>query len=69
MKKTINFSSAHWRKSSHSGGASGQCVEVAQACGLIGIRDSKDPDTGHLTIEQGAFAGLVARAKAGTLDL
>ncbi|MFG2090796.1 MULTISPECIES: DUF397 domain-containing protein [unclassified Spirillospora] len=67
--KTTDFSSAHWRKSSHSGGASGQCVEVARGSALIGIRDSKDPQAGHLTIDRTAFAGLLAQAKAGTLDL
>jgi Domain of unknown function (DUF397) len=31
-----------WRKSSYSGNNGGQCVEVAM-CGVIFVRDSKDP--------------------------
>ena len=32
-----------WRKSSYSGGSTGNCVEVAEANGGIAIRDSKNP--------------------------
>ncbi|MEU8346787.1 DUF397 domain-containing protein [Spirillospora sp. NPDC048832] len=40
-----------WRKSSHSTeGTSAQCVEVARLAGAIGVRDSKCPDHGHLTL-------------------
>ncbi|SNT13517.1 protein of unknown function [Actinomadura meyerae] len=67
--KTTDFSSAIWRKSSHSGGNSGMCVEVAKGGAVIGVRDSKDPGAGHLAMDRAAFAGLVARAKAGALDL
>lgn len=41
--KATDFSSAHWRKSSRSGGNSGQCVEVAEASEVVGVRDSKNP--------------------------
>lgn len=41
MKKTADFSSAIWRKGNGSG--DGNCVEVATADGMIGVRDSKDP--------------------------
>ncbi|MEU5882325.1 DUF397 domain-containing protein [Spirillospora sp. NPDC047279] len=61
-----------WRKSSHSGGgnAGGQdCVEVADLNELVGMRDSKAPDTGHLSLPTEAFADLVARAKRAELDL
>ncbi|NVI87502.1 DUF397 domain-containing protein [Actinomadura sp. BRA 177] len=63
------FSPAQWRKSSHSGGQSGQCVEVAQASALVGIRDSKDPEGGRLVVGRAAFGDLLAQAKAGSLDL
>ncbi|MGW4118378.1 DUF397 domain-containing protein [Nocardia sp. NPDC004711] len=39
----IDWSTAQWRKSTHSGGSGGECVEVAFAGGQVGIRDSKDP--------------------------
>ncbi|MGH3242008.1 MAG: DUF397 domain-containing protein [Spirillospora sp.] len=65
----IDFSSARWRKSRHSGGESGQCVEVAVADAVVGVRDSKDRDAGHLTLNRVAFGELLAQAKAGALDL
>ncbi|TDD36878.1 DUF397 domain-containing protein [Actinomadura sp. KC06] len=58
-----------WRKSSHSGGESGQCVEVALTDAVIGLRDSKNPEAGHLSMSGAAFAELVAQAKVGALDL
>ncbi|TDD89326.1 DUF397 domain-containing protein [Actinomadura darangshiensis] len=67
--KTTDLLSAHWRKSSHSGGASGQCVEVAETAALIGVRDSKDPQAGHLTMDRAAFADLLVQVKGGALDL
>ncbi|MGI5245466.1 DUF397 domain-containing protein [Dactylosporangium sp. CA-139066] len=33
-----------WRKSTRSGGASGNCVEVRQLDGTVEVRDSKDPN-------------------------
>jgi uncharacterized protein DUF397 len=33
-----------WRKSSHSMGNGGNCVEVADAGRVVHVRDSKDPD-------------------------
>jgi hypothetical protein len=45
------------------------CVEVAQLSAAIGIRDSKHPSGGHLTLEPGRFAGLVARVKRDDLDV
>lgn len=38
--------SENWRKSSHSGGSGGNCVEVADAPGLVAVRDTKDQGTG-----------------------
>ncbi|MFC9973912.1 DUF397 domain-containing protein [Spirillospora sp. NPDC127200] len=60
---------AQWRKSSYSGGDTGQCVEVAQAPALVGIRDSKNRHAGHLAVDRSVFADLVSRMKAGDLDL
>lgn len=39
----MDITGATWRKSSYSGGASGNCVEVAAADRTVAIRDSKDP--------------------------
>jgi hypothetical protein len=56
----------HWRKSSHSGGANdNQCVELGRlAPGAgIGVRDSKNPDGGHLTLTSAEFADLLTQIK------
>ncbi|TDC89928.1 DUF397 domain-containing protein [Actinomadura sp. 7K507] len=55
-----------WRKSSHSGGVDDhQCVELGRlASGVgIGVRDSRDPDGGHLTLSVREFAGLIEQVK------
>jgi hypothetical protein len=60
-----------WRKSSYSGSTSGQsdCVELAQLPGVVGLRDSKAPDAGHLSLPVESFADLIARVKRAELDL
>ncbi|MWA06338.1 DUF397 domain-containing protein [Actinomadura sp. LD22] len=61
-----------WRKSSRSGsGQQGQsdCVELAALNGAVGVRDSKVPEAGHLSLSAGDFAALVARVKRAELDL
>ncbi|RKS79382.1 uncharacterized protein DUF397 [Actinomadura pelletieri DSM 43383] len=61
-----------WRKSSRSGGGGGtmgDCVELASMNGKIGIRDSKNPNHGHLTVGRDALRDLVNEIKSGDLDL
>lgn len=53
-----------WRRSSHSGANGGDCVEVASFFSVIGLRDSKNPTTAHLTIDRPAFAALIKGLKA-----
>ncbi|WP_173098317.1 DUF397 domain-containing protein [Actinomadura verrucosospora] len=55
-----------WRKSSYTGGANDeQCVELGRlAPGAgIGVRDSKAPEDGHLTLTSAQFTNLIARIK------
>jgi hypothetical protein len=53
-----------WRKSSRSSTTQDtDCVEVAQLTGNIGVRDSKAPDAGHLSLSVEVFADLLARVK------
>ncbi|MFE7887523.1 DUF397 domain-containing protein, partial [Streptomyces sp. NPDC057411] len=52
-----------WRKSSYSGGAEGQCVEVAKAPSVIHIRDSKNqagPTLTFTTCQFSAFTEFAA---------
>lgn len=59
-----------WHKSSYSGGANNSaCVEAAAVCGVVGIRDSKNPDAGHLAVTGAAFARLARQIRNGSLDL
>ena len=58
-----------WRKASRSNASGNECVEVAALAEGRGIRDSKAPDAGHLTLSPECFAQLVTRAKRGDLDL
>ncbi|MEV0660843.1 DUF397 domain-containing protein [Actinomadura luteofluorescens] len=55
-----------WRKSSHSGSANDDvCVELGRlASGAgIGVRDSKTPNAGHLTLSPTQFAHLINQIK------
>lgn len=60
-----------WRKSSYSGGSgSSNCVEVAGTPpGAAGVRDSKDPAAGVVTIDAAAWRNLLAAIKRGQYDL
>lgn len=53
-----------WRKSSHSGGNNGDCIEVANTLGEL--RDSKNPAGPTLL---GDCAALLAEVKAGRFDV
>lgn len=55
-----------WRKSSYTNMTdNGECVETADLGGGIrGIRDSKNPGLGNLTLPTTAFADLVRHVKS-----
>jgi hypothetical protein len=57
-----------WRKSSRSGAQENACVEVAQLSNGIGVRDSKNPDAGQLTVSVVDFARLLGRIRLGELE-
>lgn len=65
---SASLAAATWRKSSRSNSEQA-CVEVAQLPTAIGIRDSKNPAGGHLTLNRTLFDGFLNRVKAGDLDL
>ncbi|GAA2152697.1 DUF397 domain-containing protein [Actinomadura napierensis] len=55
-----------WRKSSFSGGADDQhCAQLGRLAPEVGIgvRDSKNPGGGHLTLTSTEFAALLTRIK------
>ncbi|URN05631.1 DUF397 domain-containing protein [Actinomadura madurae] len=58
---TLGAPQALWRKSSYSGAHENECVEVAALNDHIGIRDSKNPTGGHLTVTRQNFTALLTR--------
>jgi hypothetical protein len=59
------MSNTPWRKSSYSGDANGNCLEVRDdASGIIPVRDSKTPDGPVLSIPPAAWQAFVRRPAA-----
>lgn len=56
-----------WIKASASG-AQGQCVEMADADGVVHVRDSKNPQGPRLTFTKAEFAAWLDGAKNGEFD-
>lgn len=55
-----------WRKSSHSGGNGGDCIEVALgSVDLVPVRDSKDPAGPALLFPAPAWDAFLAGLRAG----
>ncbi|MCP2336032.1 DUF397 domain-containing protein [Actinomadura rupiterrae] len=53
-----------WRKSSYSDAGGQNCVELGDLeAGVIGVRDSKAPDAGHLTIAADELGLLLRRVR------
>ncbi|GAA2138766.1 DUF397 domain-containing protein [Actinomadura napierensis] len=59
----MDVSRAKWRKATRSTSTGGECVELAALPEGLGVRDSKDPDGGHLTISHRALRALLADLK------
>ncbi|MFI0468841.1 MULTISPECIES: DUF397 domain-containing protein [Saccharopolyspora] len=53
-----------WRKSSRSNGAQ-NCVEIALAAGLVGVRDTKDRDGGTLVFRRRQWQDFIAGLRRG----
>ena len=54
-----------WRTSTRSQGQ-GTCVEVGFAADVVGVRDTKDRDAGHLAIASSRWSDFVAAIKHDT---
>ncbi|WP_416980495.1 DUF397 domain-containing protein [Streptomyces sp. T028] len=52
----------HWIRSSYSGGAGGECVEVAACPQTIHVRDSKDTARRGLAVDAAAWTAFVGFA-------
>ncbi|MFC4050230.1 DUF397 domain-containing protein [Actinomadura syzygii] len=59
----MDLSTPTWRKSSHSSGNGGDCVEVARINDTVAIRDSKDPEGPKLLLPLPALASLTRHIK------
>ncbi|HEX6471724.1 MAG TPA: DUF397 domain-containing protein [Streptosporangiaceae bacterium] len=55
----FDFSSARWRKSSHSGQEGTECVEVARLSRAVAVRDSKDPEGPKLAFSRSEWRAFV----------
>jgi hypothetical protein len=64
-----DLSRAAWRKSSFSGYANKNCVEVAPVGGQIAVRDSKDPAGPALLFTRAEWSAFLLGANAGEFDL
>ncbi|MEV7417746.1 DUF397 domain-containing protein [Streptomyces sp. NPDC089919] len=58
---------ARWRKSSHSGGDGGDCVEIGPHCGVVPVRDSKNPGGPKLVFPQTAWGAFIGGIQSGAL--
>ncbi|MEE1739665.1 DUF397 domain-containing protein [Streptomyces sp. BE147] len=56
-----------WRKSSYSGGAGGDCLEVADGHLSVPVRDSKTPTGPAILFSPDGWSSFVAAVKNGHL--
>ncbi|MFE3599051.1 DUF397 domain-containing protein [Streptomyces sp. NPDC059142] len=68
MITQYSLSVASWRKSSHSNGDGGACVEVADGfLRVVPVRDSKHPEGPALVFPAKGWESFVTEVKAGGL--
>lgn len=65
--RAVDFSSARWRKARASD-SQNACVEVAYRDGVIGMRDSKDPEGPVLRFTPEEWAAFLSGVHAGEFD-
>ncbi|MGY0235490.1 DUF397 domain-containing protein [Longispora urticae] len=54
-----------WRKSNRSNGSGGACVEVSLGNPLVGVRDSKAPLDGIVTVPSTDWAVFLGAVRSG----
>ena len=62
MSSSADLSRAAWRTSSYSNNG-GNCVEIAAAAGVIGVRDTKDRAGAVLAFSPQAWKGFAGSLK------
>lgn len=62
----MSSSNSMWRKSSYSGGAGNDCVELAVSTDDVGVRDSKNPHAAMLRFQRTAFGNFINELRNGT---
>ena len=64
------FDGARWFKSSRSSGGTDNCVEVAFAGDVVGVRDTKQKGAGPiLSFTRAEWEAFIGGAKDGEFDL
>ncbi|MFF3734301.1 DUF397 domain-containing protein [Streptomyces sp. NPDC002476] len=58
-----------WRKSSHSGGSNGECLEVAVGYATVPVRDSKTPNGPALVFSADGWSSFVAAVKGHRINI
>ncbi|MFE9250259.1 DUF397 domain-containing protein [Streptomyces sp. NPDC007088] len=61
-----DLTTAEWRKSTHSNGDGGDCLEVTTCPGVVPVRDSKKP-TGPVLLFRGPVWSQFIEDVVGTL--
>ncbi|MEU0374041.1 DUF397 domain-containing protein [Streptomyces sp. NPDC006283] len=56
-----------WFKSSHSSGGGGECVEVADGCGTVHVRDSKYLAGPRLAVPASAWADFITFTRGASV--
>ncbi|MEU3226036.1 DUF397 domain-containing protein [Streptomyces sp. NPDC006976] len=57
-----------WQKSSYSGGAGGDCLEVAHGHATVPVRDSKTPAGPAIAFSPAGWSSFVTALKDGHLS-
>lgn len=58
-----------WRKSTYSGGGNGECLEVADGCVGVPVRDSKSTDGPVLIFPSHGWSSFVTAVRNGSLPV
>lgn len=69
LQRATEVPTTEWRKSSRSGSAQSDRVQVADLAGNIGVRDSKDPAGPEIALPSAGFRALLDAVKRGEHDL